>query len=445
MKRTVLTVIFAVAAVALPLLAGCNCESESVEELDAGLDAGPLLDAGSDAAWVPEIPGEDAAAEQREVADCEGKCCALPEEVALLASDVQEVRPVSALAVDRAANLFASVERDLGACLDQLAVFELESSSYQPEVWTLMDDCELIDTAIIGPGDGGWLLLWVDHRDSTEVRATVYPPGQDPVSADPFQLSESDRMERELAMASVGDSVLVAWAEEDLSTGTWAVATRQIAATGEPLGPVTIVREVNEGSIKSLDLTAFAEDSAFLIYKAGGDQPQLVLQKLDATGQVLEPFEVLSDAVGRHGSGAATSDSEGGAVVYAIAPDPTGGEIHFRTINAAGDLEQNDRRIVSAPEQGADPSIIKLPTGVGYMVAYRAVRNRGSETTGMIRVMSLDRDGNVQGSSDVYHASLSGNRTSLAVTSDQRVALSWSDVYDDGTREHMMVNLWCME
>ena len=44
------------------------------------------------------------------------------------------------------------------------------------------------------------------------------------------ELVLATRMERELTMTPMGDSVLVAWAEEDVSTGTWAVAARQVSA-----------------------------------------------------------------------------------------------------------------------------------------------------------------------------------------------------------------------
>jgi hypothetical protein len=445
MKRTVWISGLAAAASCALFCAACACESEKVERVpDAGIDGG--FDAGTDAGWEPEPPpGEDAAAERRDAGDCQGRCCALPDEVVVLASDREDADPVASLAVNDSRTGFATIDRELGECLDQMLVFELDSSSYQPEIWSLMDSCHSFYGPIIGPGDGGWLLLWVDHRDSTEVRATVYAPGEeDPVPADPFQLSESDRMERELAMTGVGDSVLVAWTEEDVRSGTWAVVTRSISPAGEPLGPATIVRESNQASFDGLDLVAMGEDGAFLLYNSGGSEPELVMQKLDAAGQVLGPFEVLADDPGPYGSAAMVWE-RGGAVVYALAPTSAGGEIRFRSVNAAGDLESNDQRIVSAPQEGSDPSIGRLPTGVGFMVVYRAVIKRGSETRGMIRVMSLDEMGNVLGSSDVAPASIAGNRTSLAVTSNQRVAVSWSDVYEDGRREHKLVNLWCME
>lgn len=446
MNRIVLLLLVSALFSALLLAAGCNCESEAVEELDAAMDAGE--DAGSDAGWEPvEPPGEDAAAEMRETGDCEGRCCALPEEVALLALDREGVAPVASLAVDRSVNRFASVERGLGNCLDKLLVFELESWSYQPETLTAMDDCYSITTPIIGPGDGGWLVLWVDHRDSTEVRSAVYAPGQELVPAEPFQVSESGRMERELAMTRMGDSVLVAWAEEDVFAGTWAVVARQVSPGGEPLGPAYIVRESNERSFDSLDLTYLGENGAVLLYKAGGSEPELVMQMLDATGQGKGTLEVLSGGAGPYGSAAATWEGGEGAVVYSVAPASTGGQVHFRSVESTGELRQDDRAIVAPPERGSDASIVRLVTGrtVSYMVAYRGVKESAEGEKGMIRVISLDKDGNVQGSSDVYEASLSGNRTSLRLTSNLRVAVSWTDVYDDGTREHKLVNLWCRE
>ncbi len=442
MGRLALFLVSSVAISGALLASGCSCEGEEpVYDWDAGYDAG-AVDAGEDAGWEPETPGEDAAVEVRDAGDCVGRCCALDEEVALLASDHEETSPVAQLAVDSSANLFASISKGPGDCLDRLLVFELDSRDFEPETFSLQDECHSIGSSPIGAGDGGWLLLWVDRRDSFEVRSAVYVSGEELVPAEPFQVSENDRVEQELAMVPMGESMLVAWVEKDVYAGTQALVARQISLAGEPLAQARVVRESNELSFNALDLASLDENRAMLLYKADGDVSELVVQLLDETGQPQGPPEVLSSDAGLYGSAAAAFGDNEGAIVYSLAPSGAGGQVRFRSVTGAG-LGQKDLELVSDPELGSGASIAKVLTG--FMVAYRATVSGSAGPRGMIRVMFLDPYGNVQASSDVYEASISGGRTTLGVSSDLRAAISWTDFYEDSTREIKMVNLWCLQ
>jgi hypothetical protein len=441
MNRTAFIFVTIAAFAGLPFAAGCSCESEPAGAVDAGEDAGE--GAGEDAGWdVEPPPREDAAAETRETGYCQGRCCALPEEVAVLASGGENASLVPPLAVDSSAGLFASVGSGLGNCLDKLLVYELGSSVYRPRTSTAQDACYSIGSSIIGPGDGGWLLLWVDRRESAEVRSALYAPEGELVPAEPFQVSDSARLERELAMTRMGDSVLVAWVEEDPDTRVQAVVARQVSLAGEPLAPPHIIRESNELSFSGLDLSSLGENSAILLYRAAGADAELVMQALDSAGQEQATYQVLSGAAGEYGSAAAAFDQGVGAVVYSVSSSGASGQVRFRSLNAEGGLKQDDRPLVSSPEMGSDASIARLPTG--FMVVYRAAKPGPDGEMGMIRVIFMDREGNVDGSSDVYEASLHGSRTSVRVTADLRAAISWIDYYDNRS-EHNLVNLWCMQ
>jgi hypothetical protein len=85
--------------------------------------------------------------------------------------------------------------------------------------------------------------------------------------------------------------------------------------------------------------------------------------------------------------------------------------------------------VVKNPNLGVDVSLAKL--AAGYAVAYRAPSG-GNVREPQVRVAFLDRVGALQGDSAVALASETGGQTAIEAAYDGRVALTWTDVDEEG-------------
>jgi hypothetical protein len=174
-----------------------------------------------------------------------------------------------------------------------------------------------------------------------------------------------------------------------------------------------------------------------------------ILAPSPAPGEPVTPYLTLAGGAGDSATVDIATDEKGGALVYSI--EPAGGlQVRFRKISVTlgddlRDMVLDEVRLVTAPERPRGASIAKLIPGYvksGYVVAYRALARDDVATK--IRVLFADEVGHAEGSNDVYWAGDHGNRTSVKVSNDGRVALSWSDS-EDGVEEPTLVNLWCMQ
>lgn len=324
----------------------------------------------------------------------------------------------------------------------------------EPVVSEAYDGCTIVDRAALTRTDSDWLLAVIDNRDGRELWVHSFDPEESELSSG-HRLTENMGFESAMAMVSLGDRALIAWAETGFSSEMSAIKLRFLSADGEPEGDEITLEEESERYYEGFSLTRLSEQYVAFAYRRsqGLVDADLVMDVLDAeTGERDRDTWVITTEGGTTGTIDVAADASGAGVAYSFAQG-TARQVWFQQLTTTGrpalvmvGLDNGGPAppipIVANPNLGADVSLAKLPAG--YALAYRALPG-GNVSEAQVRVAFLDRVGAMQGSgSAIALASESGGQTAIAAAYDGRVALTWTDSHEDGTSTVRALILPCV-
>jgi hypothetical protein len=275
------------------------------------------------------------------------------------------------------------------------------------------------------------------------------PPLPPPPPVNRVAFTASPDTKGSLALVTLpGDTdVLLAWSETDPTGMNGRIKLIALhAADASPNSGVIIVREDVGQLYGSLAMAPIPTGGAVLGYVAGsGNVRSIFLQRLDATGASVGDPTLLSpdgDQTATVSIAMKNELTDRGAAVYSVNPAGMRPGIRFNELDAVGQPVGQFRVLSGALEHAGGVGISVNVSG--YAVAYRAVTDINWDVARM-RVMFLSDVGNRAGNgvSDVAVASDFGGAPAIASTLDGRVAVSWFDDDEFGNRTLKLLSYPC--
>jgi hypothetical protein len=446
-----LTLVRVCCLLALPL-SGCSCGDDDGPSPPSRSDGGgdgdgdgpaPPFDGNfpdpidrRDAAMIPEgDPPEE----------LEGETCAADtnKTYELAHTDLQAFS--AELAVDLVEATFGMAfvtgeDAECGAAV-RFATLEGPAGLNEPSAAEVYDDCTIIERTAMTRTDSDWLLAIVDNRAERELWVHRYD-AEDERLSNGHRLTSNMSSESAMALVSLGDRALIVWTETIFGMPSHSLKVRFLAADGEPEGDEIMLEEERDTYFDGFSLAKLSDSYIALAYRrsTGPTTAELVLDVLDAeTGERdRDPWVVTTEA-GTTGTIDVAADSIGAGLVYSFAQG-SGRQVWFQQMTTTGRPAlvmtggiaggpTPPVVVVKNPNLGVDVSLAKL--AAGYAVAYRALSG-GNVREPQVRVAFLDRVGALQGDSAVALASETGGQTAIEAAYDGRVALTWTDVDEEG-------------
>lgn len=353
----------------------------------------------------------------------------------------------------RAAIVYVDESEDCTEAI-HLAVVEGSADSLEPpEPAKAVTDCHLYeDPAVTWAQEGAWLMAFVDDRAGNEVRAQVYDP-RVALSNDGFQISDGADRPAQVAITTIAnDRRLVAWTETRVSAVR--ILARAVNLEGKPVAPIREVASF-DGNVGSLTLSQLGKpddnlpESGVLVgyWSRTASSSEIVVQALDQSGAPRGDARVVRADVGDPGFISSVYnhthelgvDLSAGAIAYSVA-QYGGKQLWFSILDNDAEPGQlwdgtgrprgpsDPIRLVEAPQKANHPSVARIAQG--YAVAYRALPG-GDVDRARIRVMLLNRVGELQVSSDVAYTTNDGGPTRILQGSDGRSVIVWSEIDPD--------------
>ena len=362
--------------------------------------------------------------------------------------------PGTPLAVDPVGSLFAlPIVGTQAGCLDVVNVATMSGSAQggEPSMKVAVDACALIKDAVAVALRGQWFVAMVDSREPPfDVWLQAYDP-VDGAQGSAVRVQKDAAVETALAVTSLrdGERGVVAWGAE-ASDGTNSLYTRVFDRSGALVGEPQRIDQ-SKLYFRGLSLAPLGEAGAALAYwryDLDFKVSEIVFRPLDADGKPTRDEWVVAAGAGPSASVDVATDARVGGIVYSRA-EGTQRQVWFQRIDATGQAAELSnspgrsaaQRVVGVPKSGIDVSVTKLVAG--YLISYRALPT-AQEPKAAIRLVFLDRSGQVIGDSDVSYTSESGGRTAVEAAYDGRVVIGWSQVNADGKSELKLVRLPCI-
>jgi hypothetical protein len=280
------------------------------------------------------------------------------------------------------------------------------------------------EPAIVSTG-GGWLLAWVGNQlGNFEIFTQAVGGDLSPVGT-PTRLTTSLDADRTPSLVALptGTNVLAAWVNVAGKTDSLAM-TRVLASTGVPSGAARMVTMM-DSSVEAPTL-AYRSAGAVLGWGDGARvPPAAMVLALDAVGGGSGTAAPVSSEGNTDGSVDLTMDAFGGAMVFGALVAGVRPEIRVRLLDETGTPVESER--VATPSTGRDASIAAFAGG--YVVAYRST---GALST--IRIAFLDAQGDFLSETDLATAETAGGRTTVRVTNEGRILVTWADTTATTTR-----------
>jgi hypothetical protein len=349
------------------------------------------------------------------------------------------------------------------ACLDAvyLSTFTGEKTAPTPMASPIIDECALVSEPVATWAGERWLLAMVDNRLGPN-QVWVQPYNAETMKAGTGQ-ALAENSPSGVAITTLRDgSVMVAWVETAFN-GASSVHVMPLDEDGKPRGDARVIEQWNEKKgtdpVKNPKLqylgllfTTLGEDGAGLAYWRYGpavDVSELVFVPLDNVGKPTAATWSLTKNAGPYAAIDVSVNESGGAIVYtqmegesqhlwAQLIDDTGAPA--RLTSSAGTVPPV--RILGGGIRAVDVSVAKLR--VSYAVVYRElVQNPDAGMDAQIRIMFLNRQAGLLGSSDLSYTSDTGGRTAVKTGYDGRVVVSWTEIDDEGKSVVRFVRLPC--
>lgn len=347
------------------------------------------------------------------------------------------------LAVDPINSRFVMPFVASGDCLDSVHMATLVGAATggEPTDSTAFEPCARVREAAATALSDRWLIATTDNREAPyDVWLTPYDAKSGTV-ATAQRISQSSRVENALALTTLGDGALLAYADEEPEVGQ-ALYVQPVDNLGKPTADAVTIEESTDLYFSNLTIKPLGQGAAlvYVRYSLDFTTSDIVFVALDAQGQPVREAWVLTRSAGPSPSVDLTVDSEGGGIVYARAEASIGRQIWFQQIDATGQAallrtgttRAPAQRIVNSPARGIDVSIAKLRAS--FVMVYRALPQTDGGRA-VLRAYFLDRFGLVVGSSDVSYTSAGSGRTSVQSAGDGRVVVAWNELNEDGSAQ----------
>jgi hypothetical protein len=278
------------------------------------------------------------------------------------------------------------------------------------------------DPAIVHTS-AGWLLAWSGNHMDLNYELYAQSIGADlmPVGS-PSRLSnfaDGDGTPSLVALPTSG--YLVAWVQGGMTSNL--AVTRVLGATGAPSAAARTITSAANAVVQPT--LGYRSAGAVLVWGESSSVPPAArVLALDAAGAASGTPVAASTEGNADGSADVTMDLFGGAMVFGatVIVRP---EVRIRLLDATGTPSESERAATASA--GRDASIASF--GGGYLVSYRS-----ADPEPVIRLALLDAQGVFIDEYDIADAEASGGRTTVRVTAEGRVLVTWADVGVAGTR-----------
>lgn len=412
------------------LLAGCDTTPPPIR-IDAGPDAGPR-DAGRmpDTGPPPDAGPVDASDAGRPSGDAGAPTCvADPERVYKLGSDATGGDRIVGLAAG--ANAFGVVWTQLPTSGGLVEVHgeRISSSGARGTTQRITSRGGSKTGANIGAVGTSWVVAWVDNASGTFELHTIGVGGDlAPGSATVHDLTATPTLREDgpvFLNSSAG--LMLAWTEDDMSALTRVARAQQVANDGTPTGsPGTASASGQQpGQLATGEL----DGGPVLVWSEGiGGSGTVYLQGITTAGAMRGTRTRVSTEDNADGTvDAALLPTTGGAVVFGVLVDGVRHEVRFREVPSDGAVTDAQPERVLANGTGA--SVARFAGG--YAISYRAPAS--GDTPSMIHLMLVQSNGDLVSDVPVIEAPSEGARTTVRVSGDGQIAITWADTNPGAT------------
>jgi len=303
------------------------------------------------------------------------------------------------------------------------------------------DSCNVIrDLSLVYSADAWWMAYTDNSTGDIELHAQAYddnlllPRGNRVRVSDNAGLTEDNPI-----MADLVDRPMVAWITSD-GVDQQGISTRMVDGDHDEQTIVEMGSEHRPTKIAAAQMGMGAGAIAWI--NEQGSAVGVWIQKIDADAAPVGSPVRLS----RYAGAGATVDLStrdrggeerlGGAVIYSVSAGGSGHEVLYRRLGPDGEPLGVERAVVGLPLRGSDASVAELSGA--YVIAYRALPGGGVESP-EIRVVVVSREGDLPRdefgrpiSATLASATLAQARTTLRVSVDGQMLVSWMDVGAEG-------------
>jgi hypothetical protein len=462
-----------------------SCGDDSSD--DDGVDTTPDEDAGNepidefDGSVPPPVMRDSGTVIDGAPPDgIEGNCAVDSNKVFHLAVS-DEAPSLSALSVDRIESRFglAYIDPSLD-CLDAIYLAELKGAPGtvpEPDKVELIDHCSTLDDVAIAHNETNWLVATVD---SWMGAADVWVHNADPeaIATLPSHriTDDPDLLESKLSITTWGDAgAMVGWVQTSFDGSVSQLMVRALDAEGAPVADAVELDRIDAGTspaaFNSVTVRAVGNDNVLVAYhkleSMGGGKSSVLMHTVDRSGTPLREAMLLTDVapedagvdvaagvgdqISMGSDGSEVRTERGGAIVWTEQVAETGLQIWFQAVGPDGEPARllttaggaaPKRRLVNSPLRAIDPSVARMPTGVGFAVAYRALVG-GPVNAPRIRLLFLDRTGAQIGDSDIAYTSDWGGRTAIQSSLDGRFTIGWNELDENDQTVTTLIQVPC--
>ncbi|MCZ7686013.1 MAG: hypothetical protein M5U28_47545 [Sandaracinaceae bacterium] len=221
--------------------------------------------------------------------------------------------------------------------------------------------------------------------------------------------------------------LMLAWTEDDMSALTRVARAQQVANDGTPTGsPGTASASGQQpGQLATGEL----DGGPVLVWSEGiGGSGTVYLQGITTAGAMRGTRTRVSTEDNADGTvDAALLPTTGGAVVFGVLVDGVRHEVRFREVPSDGAVTDAQPERVLANGTGA--SVARFAGG--YAISYRAPAS--GDTPSMIHLMLVQSNGDLVSDVPVIEAPSEGARTTVRVSGDGQIAITWADTNPGAT------------
>ncbi|MGE0790744.1 MAG: hypothetical protein AB7S26_34035 [Sandaracinaceae bacterium] len=274
-----------------------------------------------------------------------------------------------------------------------------------------------------------WLAAWSDNEGGSgyEIRASHLDGALVEVGSRQSLTSAPAVLEDVPVLAGTAAGPMLAWVDDDMVARTRQARALRLNTDGTANGGVQMVGTAGR-SVGGLSLGELAAGPVVVWAEQGVGGQEVWLQPLTSDGANRGSPVALTASANSDGSIDVALGIDGGAVVFGVAVGGVRREVRFHAIAANGDLVGAER--ILTPDGGTDASIAAFAGG--YAVTYRSP----ASPTSQIVLLLVSALGAVLDEIPIQDASAGGGRTTVRVTGEGQIGISWADEAGGAIESH---------
>jgi hypothetical protein len=285
-------------------------------------------------------------------------------------------------------------------------------------------DIATTTTPAVTRTETGWLLAWASNRPGTMEIFTLGSGSDGRLLSTPTRITTNVVQDQAPMLASTSAGTALVWTELDGTGGHPSLAAQLVNADGTTSGSIGHTMPTGF-TIRPQVFTS--TDTGYLVAWSDPSLNAVVLPLgTDATSTGTPAS--LTSVPDSDGSFDAVVSNGGGVAVFGADLGSGRREVHAHPLDATGAPFDVERVLTIGTDNGTDASIAEL--GGGYVVAYRQ-----AGTPPMLRVLFLDSLLNEVARRDLVGVASTGGPTSVHVSGDGAVLITWADVV--GSETHL--------